>query len=246
MGGFDQGQTGGDSRIEFCRSLGIESIFKAHELIVQGARQGVQEMIKRGLNAKSLMRLGYDAEGMKKLGYTPVLLKTLGYPGQGAAPVARPAAVTGAPAPKGGGPRELAAVDTGGNFPPEFKQLIAGGARAAELMKAGWTAHHCKKAGCSATDLLQLGFKMEELATMCGCAELMRAGFGPRELRKFFSGHDLKSAGFSAADMRIAGYSVRELLNLGYSENHIRTAGFSVSDLMREGLSKTTRTDIIN
>ena len=88
---------------------------------------------------------------------------------------------------------------------------------------------------------MALGFSLADLAAACSCSKLRMAGFRADELRKFFSGPELRNSGFNAREMRIAGFTVRDLLNYGYNENNIVTAGYSVNELVREGLSKRTK-----
>ena len=95
--------------------------------------------------------------------------------------------------------------------------------------------------GADVTQLLRLGFPMSEMAQAYSLHELHRAGYHVRDLSSYFSDEQLKSAGFSAAEMRIAGRSIRQLQSLGYNENHIRTAGYSLSQLIAAGLAKQTR-----
>lgn len=226
-----------DPRLEVCRALGIASVTVAYEIIVGGLTKGVDSLLQKRLVAANLIRLGYDAAGMRRLGYSDEALQRLGYP------VGVPVKPVPAPEPRqpAGGPPK--ALDLDPNLPDGVKiqNLIAAGYRSSQLRDAGFTVHHCKKAGLSSLELSALGFSIHELAIVCSAAEMRRADFKPNELKNFYSAAEMRRAGFSAADMRLAGYGVRELINLGYLENHIRTAGFSTAEMLREGISKTTR-----
>ena len=59
-----------DFRSEICKSLGLADVAEAYEIIVAGAKKGVEGLLERGLNAKTLIKLGYYASGMEKIGYT--------------------------------------------------------------------------------------------------------------------------------------------------------------------------------
>lgn len=211
-----------DFRSEICKSLGIGNIAEAHQIIAAGVREGVEALLKRGLNAKTLMNLGYYPSGMEKLGYKKSALERLGY------------------YESKEGRKEPSAEHRRGDE-TDLKHLIASGYKASKLREKGVTVHDCRKAGYSATESMSLGFSLPDLVSVYSCAELRMAGFGANELRSFFSGQELRNAGFEAREMRFAGFTVRELLNCGYNENNIVTAGFSINELVREGLSKRTK-----
>ncbi len=211
-----------DFRSEICRFFGIANVAEAHEIIVAGAKKGVERLLKKGLNSKALIQLGYDASGMEKLGYKRPALERLGYY---------------EPRPE----KEEPSVEQKRADELDAKQLISSGYRAIKLKEKGVTVHHCKKAGCSAGELTGLGFSLTDLAAVCGCAELRMAGFRANELRGFFTGHELISSGFDARELRIAGFTIRELLNFGFNQRNIITAGYSVHELVQEGLSKRTK-----
>jgi intracellular multiplication protein IcmE len=214
-----------DSRAALCKSLGLANEAAVYRLIVACVRKGVEGLLAKGLDARTLTRLGYDRAGMKKLGCTENDLQHLGYD---AGPRAEPHAAPGRP--------QIA----GETFKDQLEHLIAAGHGANELKSAGFTVHHCKAAGYDAREVERLGFTLSELAAEYTIHELKRVGFGVLDLRGLFSGSELRNAGFSATDMRIAGYTIKQLFSFGYSENQIRTAGFSNTELAREGLTRRT------
>jgi intracellular multiplication protein IcmE len=211
-----------DYRTEICESLGIKSIVEAHRIIASGVKQGVDALLRRGLNAETLTKLGYTASGMGKLGYGQPALERLGY---------YPSSQK----------ERVRAEEHKTEGEPDVKQLIASGHRAGQLREMGLTVYHCKKAGYSAIDLASLGFSLADLVSACSSTELRLAGFDAHELRNFFPGQELRGAGFNAREMRIAGYTPRDLLGFGFNENEVVTAGYSVNELVREGLSKRTK-----
>ena len=216
-------------RREVCRMLGLAGQGRVHELIVEGRHKGPEWLLQRGLNAQNLTKLGYHVDGMHRLGYSDTILRILGY---------RIGDETvDAPLSRHDRSHEPSAHSSETNV----DSLIKSGMRARELHDAGYTIHHCKRAGYSAAKLDAMGFPLDELSRVCTPAELRRADFKASELRHYFRNEELKRAGFSAAEMRLAGYSVRDLLHLGYNENHIRTAGFSHNELIREGVGRLTR-----
>jgi intracellular multiplication protein IcmE len=214
-------------RAEICRKLGLRDEAALYRFVMESAREGAERLIARGLSAPLLQTLGYTIEGMRRLGYTDAALVKLGY-----RVIATPAATPGDPS---------ANPETTDYKPTsELCQRVRDGAKAGELLTEGYTVHHLKRAGCSATDLARAGFTLRDLSQAFSASELRRAGYGARELRGVFHGSELRSAGFQAADMRTAGFSIRELLTFGYNENEVRTAGYTVLELQREGLSKQT------
>lgn len=213
-------------RANICRQLGIPSILKAHELIVEGTTRGAGWLKHLGFHSKNLADLGYSEAALKKLGYKPDALRQLGFF------IDEPVAEKTAPAPT------CSARD------PGLKRLLEGGAHATEIKRAGFTIIQCKHAGLGALELAHLGFEIADICSACSAAEMRRADFKASELRNHFSDYELKNAGFSASEMRLSGFSVRDLLNLGYNENHIRTAGFSTMEMLKEGLTKLVKSPI--
>jgi intracellular multiplication protein IcmE len=218
---------GPDEREDLCKALGLGGKLDAHNLIASGARKGVGPLLQKGLNAEKLEKLGYGLAGMKSLGYGDDALAKLGF--------GKPAPLPPLRKPK---PEE----DSGPDLGPGAKipDLIAAGHRAPKLKSMGITVHHCRKAGCTPTQLLNIGFRIDELAAAYTCAQLRRAGIRVGELQKFFSGQELRGAGFSATEMRMAGYGIKDLRRFGFSDNHIIGAGYSINELQREGLSRRT------
>ncbi len=211
-------------RAAICRQLGIPSILKAHELIVEGVARGAGWLKHLGFQSQNLADLGYTDQALQRLGYKMDALKQLGFF------VDEPAATD----------KPAVAIHNSARE-PGLKKLLDGGARATEIKRAGYTIIQCKHAGLGALELTHMGFEIADICTACSAAEMRRADFKAAELRNRFSDYELKNAGFSAAEMRMSGYTVRDLLNLGYNENHIRTAGYSTSELLREGLTKVVR-----
>jgi intracellular multiplication protein IcmE len=225
-----------DTREELCRTLNIESVQRAYELVLTGARKPPEWLLKRGLNAEHLKTLGYDTVGMRKMGYTPTALAQLGYN--------VPVPEENVPAPQNKEPEkakeksEGPSADEGSERDP--KALIEKGYGVHELKPLGITAHHCKLAGVEPRELFRLGYTLDDLVPEFNAAELRLIGFNARELSRYFSGEQLRRIGFSAVEMHNAGYSVRDLIRFGYSENHVVTAGYSVHELASAGLSKHT------
>jgi intracellular multiplication protein IcmE len=214
-------------RAKICRQLGLQSEADLYRLVMGCAREGADRLLARGLSAPLLQTMGYSVQGMRRLGYVDAALTRLGYRIE-PTPTAAAASGTDTTEAKADG------------APSELRQRVLNGAKAGELLTAGYTVHHLKRAGCVPADLERAGFSLRELSQAFSASELRRAGYGARELRSLFHGSELRSAGFQAADMRNAGFSIRELLNFGYNENEVRTAGYSVIELQREGLSKQT------
>ena len=206
-----------DEREKLCKELGLGGRLDAHKLIAAGARKGAASLLHRGLNAKKLEKLGYSAEALEKLGFG----KT-----------------KSSPPPKQPEPKE----EPEPSFGPGAKipDLIAAGHRAPKLKEMGVTVHHCRKAQCTPTELLNIGFRINELAAAFTCGTLRRAGIRVIELQNIFSGQELRGAGFGASEMRLAGYSIKDLRRFGYPDNHIIGAGYSINELQRESLSRHT------
>ena len=211
-----------DPRAMICQAIGIPDPTKAHGIILTGKARGPRWMLNRGLHSRHLKGLGYDAGRLRQLGFDEGALEQLGFSTAG----------------KSAGKHTEHHI-SGGD--PKLRQFIASGKRAHALRSLGYTVHDCKHAGFSASELVGIGYNLHELAHVCNAVELRRADFNPRELREYFSGHELKRAGFTAFDLRLAGYSPRELMKLGYNDNHIRSAGFSMHELVRDGITKTAR-----
>lgn len=211
-------------RAAICRQLGIPNVIKAHELIVEGVTRGVAWLMHFGFQSHHLVDLGYSQQALAKLGYGDDALQRLGFIIAESKTEQKPAGV------------QLEHLSD-----PGIKHLLQSGARMADIKRAGYTIHQCRRAGLSAIELAHIGFEIPEICTVCGAAEMRRADYKAQELRNYFSDIELKNAGFSASEMRLSGYGVRDLLRLGFNENHIRTAGFSNSELAREGLTRTVR-----
>ncbi len=47
-------------RLEICKSVGIENLAKAHEIVAEGVRKGVNFLMQKGLYSRILIGLGYD------------------------------------------------------------------------------------------------------------------------------------------------------------------------------------------
>jgi len=225
-----------DTREELCRTLNIESVQRAYELVLTGASKPPEWLVKRGLNAEHLKKLGYDTVGMRKMGYSATALAQLGYN--------VPAPEENVPAPQNKEPEkekeksEGPAAEEGSERDP--KALIEKGYGVHELKLVGITAHHCKLAGVDPRELFRLGYTLDDLVPEFSAEELRLIGFNARELSRYFSGEQLRRIGFSSVEMHNAGYSVQDLIRFGYSENHVVTAGYSVHELVSAGLSKHT------
>ena len=218
-----------DRRDEIIRTLKLGSIVKAHEIVVAGAKHDARWLLRQGLNARILVELGYSLQALQRLGYSQDLLVELGVI------AAKAPTAPSQPIPTRAGDDEEIQVNV--------RELIDAGYKADHLKQMSVNIHHCKRAGLTASELVNLGYKVEEIAPICSATELRRAGFRPTELRRFFNGHDLRSAGYSADEMRLAGYSIKDLLAYGYNENHVRSAGYSNNELMAAGLSKYVKDD---
>lgn len=247
-----------DDRTKICLSIGIGSIAKAHEIIVQCAKQDVSHLIAKGLVSYRLEKLGYSAEAMKKLGYSDAALAALGFIKESKIifdnikkphpkPLHNPnPANTMKPAPQ--------SADKISPHPPQppenpnapeaskksIRELIAEGYAANQLKQLGIVPHHCRVEGLSVGELYRIGFLLDELANEYPLADLKRIGFSAKELSRYCNGQQLRNLGFTAQDMRCSGYTVRDLINFGYNENQIIGAGFSINELVREGLSVRT------
>src|SRR5688572_10586401 len=154
------GMTQLDPRQEICKTLGIQNPLKAHEIITAGAQKGGGWLLHKGLNAKKLIALGYTAEGMKRLGYKEEALEALGYP---APPKPKSAAISSS-APNNSPAQSSGSIEA-------LTKLVESGKRASELRALGFTVQHCRKAGYSASEMVTLGYKLEELAGVFSATE---------------------------------------------------------------------------
>ena len=216
-----------EERMKTCKLLGMKDLFEVHKIITQGATKHAAWLIGKGLNSRNLHSLGYTLEAMKRLGYQDNELRKLGF----LAPYEEKKTTT----PTG----KISVSDKSIKHNP--RELVDKGYRANKLKEMGITLHHCKIAGLDPRELSRAGYDLWELREEFSLELLRAAGFNPRDLRKFYTGHQMQSAGFSAREMRCAGYSVRDLLNFGYNENHIISAGYRTADLIQAGLSRLTR-----
>lgn len=205
-----------DRRREICKSLGIAGPGEVHEIVVAGARRGVKELLRKKLYAQTLVELGYDESGMRTLGYDRAALEQLGYYGS-----------------------RVEKRETHGQsrtFTERLLQAVEDGDDAEQLKASGFTLHHCKVAEISARQAYQLGFGLHELKEEYSLYELKQAGCRIPELRRLFSGQELRKA-FPATEMRPY-FGIRQLLEFGYTENQVRTAGYSDNELAMHGLSR--------
>ncbi len=251
-----------------CRQLHLDGVGGAHHLVTSALADGVDVLQDHGLNAYLLKQIGYSLDGMQRLGFDEVALRSLGYFSPGGVPppppkktehpafveltIPDPEVAEAEPPPAeetahsedddSDGHRQrrephhdherVGAVDY------DIKEMVDEGVQAAELRRMGITLHHCKSAGLSAAEIRRAGFALDEMAQTYRPAELLRAGFSPRQLGNRFGGHQLKSMGLSARDLRVAGMSARDLKNFGFPDSRIVTAGFSAHDLERAGVKK--------
>ena len=220
-----------DPRVELCLSLGFGGIIEVHGLVMEGAKGAIEKLTAKGLKARNLTRLGYSASALKALGYNGEALEKLGF--KRVAPKGK--STEGSVQPHETVSASDSTVDT-------IRELIGSGTRALALKSRGFTLHQCRKAGFSARELDRIGFDISLLRSEFTILDLKRAGYSARELRKFFSGHELRSAGFSGNDMKSAGFTIRDLQGFGYNDNMIITAGFTIVELAKAGLSRLTST----
>jgi ribosomal protein L13E len=214
-----------DERWSLCQNLGFNNPMQLHKCIQDGAGKNPAWLRSKGLIAKKLIPLGYDLAGMKRLGFSREHLIELGY-------------IT--PEPETPPPKiEKEKFDKTDS--DDVRELINKGYDAVDLRHMGVTVHHCRVAGFEARDLFRRGFRLEELKEEYSLTDLKGVGFNPRELVRYFPGHQMRAAGFTSQEMRCAGFTIRELLNFGYNENQIITAGYSINELLKEGLSRVTK-----
>lgn len=209
-------ETGNEDRLAICKSLGIESLALAHEIIVSGAGKNVSHLFQHGLNAQNLLKLGYSADGMRRLGYQDTTLQMIGYA------LHKTDSVAGHTAKK--------EIPVGPEGADSLKELIAANCDIGKLRSMGYTIHHFKMEGYDVRELEQLGFRIDELAKEFDLQHLKNAGFRPRDLAKYFPEHHIKRI-FSAYEMKSNGYSAKELIRLGYDIHQIKTAGYSRGEL---------------
>lgn len=222
-----------ERREQICKKLGLGNIVQAHQFIAGSAGKGADPLLRKGVRATALIDLGYSAEALRKLGYTSVALEQLGYEAPDAKIKSDPNLLKKSPAP-------TVRRGDGGAVIDQLRLLIDTGTRAEGLMARGYNPVICRKAGLSAAELTQLGFDLHALRSAYPLAELKRAGYTALDLRRFYSGADMRMAGFSAAELRMGGFTPRQLLSFGYQDNAIVAAGYSTLELTEAGLSKRT------
>ena len=68
-----------DPRDDICRTIGINNIIAAHEIITAGAKRDPKWLLQRKINAEFLRRIGYTDKYLARMGYNIASLKTLGF-----------------------------------------------------------------------------------------------------------------------------------------------------------------------
>ena len=218
-------------RREICKRLGLENAIKAHSIVLDGLKNGVQWLRGKRLDAEILTELGYDIHGMERIGYTKLQLREIGY-------IESNNVIKDTIKPEIEKRTPVTSIESYGQN--DIRQLLKTGLNSQQLKQKGYTARHCKDAGLDVRDLLSRGFSLNELIRIYTLGQLKSARCSARDLRGMINESDLGKT-FSAREMQSSGFSAKDLVRLNYPHNQIRTAGYSNRELTDAGLMTTTR-----
>jgi intracellular multiplication protein IcmE len=206
-----------EERDKRCRALGIPGGAQGLYSMIVESRGDPKRLLSHKLNAETLLGLGYSQEGMQQIGYNEEALEVLGYI-----------------------QKKQSEIKT--QSPSSEKSLseLTETCDANQLKSMGFMLHHLRQEGIDARIAARIGFGLDELSREYSAYDLKVAGFSIAELRNYFDGSQLRTAGFAARDMRREGFSIRDMQTFGYNDNQIRTAGYTQSELMEAGMMRLT------
>lgn len=184
-----------------------------------------------------LQRSGFDLKDLWDAGFTAREMRAHGFDAKKLTQVGASAAALGEAGFSAG---ELKAAGF------TARALKGGGFTAKDLKDASYDVKQLKDARISARKLVELGYGLGELVEAeLLMGELREAGFGPRDLRPFYSARAIKEDGeFTAEDLRAAGFTARlcypafsaqQLRKAGFPASHLRDAGCTVNELRSAG-----------